>query len=109
MAAPEECEKFLLGHTVNAPIDRPATNEDAQKPVIIVLSDDDEPEFSWMSSGWYTQEKHGTEEGERLFALAQEQIGKAQNVPEAIKLLEAAGFKVTRLDEPDNWLEVELS
>jgi hypothetical protein len=66
------------------------------KPGVIVLSKDSDPSFEWLSDGWYSAEERGRPEAEALMARAHAAIDAAKDVPEACRLLEAAGFRVVR-------------
>lgn len=66
------------------------------KPEIICYSKDDAEVFDWVSGGWYSSEDRGKPEAEALFAKANRAIGAAKDVPDAIRLLQAAGFRVVR-------------
>lgn len=66
------------------------------KPGIIVVSDDDEDTFRWLSDGWYTIKKRQSREAQDLFRKAEEAIDKADDVEEAMKLLKESGFSVRR-------------
>ena len=65
-------------------------------PNIIVISSDTDDTFRWLSDGWYQIKQRGEPEAERLKALADDCIFAAENVPDAIKRLKAAGFSITR-------------
>lgn len=66
------------------------------KPEIICYSRDDAESFEWVSGGWYSSEDRGKPEAEALFKKADRAIGAAKDVPDAIRRLEAAGFRVVR-------------
>lgn len=68
------------------------------RPGIIVTSADTDSKFSWLSDGWNSTDlgTRGTIGAERLMKRACAIIEMADNVPDAIRRLEKAGFKVTR-------------
>jgi hypothetical protein len=66
------------------------------KPHIICTSPDDAEEFNWFSDGWFESKKRHTKKAQDLFAKAKACIRDGKDVPDAIKLLEAAGFRVSR-------------
>ena len=66
------------------------------KPRIIVVSPDDAESFEWLSVGWHQITNRHTPESQRLMGLATKAIDEAENVPEACKALEEAGFEVVR-------------
>lgn len=67
------------------------------RPVIVTYSLDDDEEFQWYSDGWYQEHQRGTPEAERLFDTACRCVEEAKDVPDAVRRLESAGFKVRRL------------
>ena len=66
------------------------------KPEIIVLSKDGDTAFEWLSNGWYDAKKRGTKKAKDLFSKAADCIAIGDNVPDVIRRLKEAGFKVTR-------------
>lgn len=78
-----------------------------RKPGIIVTSADRDEEFTWESVGWYRESVRHTPRANQLMRRAIEAIGRAKDVPDAIKRLRAAGFSVVRkpsqpLRNPEN-------
>ena len=66
---------------------------------IIVLSDDSDDEFRWLSDGWYSQEVSGTQKAIQLMGVAREAIARGKDVPDTIEKLKQAGFTITRSHE----------
>lgn len=66
------------------------------KPGIIVISDDTDNVLNWMSDGWYDAKHRGTLKAEETMAKAHAAIVAADDVPDAIEKLKAAGFRVER-------------
>lgn len=66
------------------------------KPEVICYSQDDAESFEWVSGGWYSSEDRGKPEARALFKKAGQAIKAADGVPDAIRRLEAAGFRVVR-------------
>lgn len=73
----------------------------SDKPRIIVISDDTDDEFDWLSDGWYTRGQRGTEIADALFRKAKRAIGRGKNVVDTIAQLEKVGFEVTRVAASD--------
>jgi hypothetical protein len=70
------------------------------KPGIIVLSKDDDQEgFKWLSDGWYGAKKRDTKRAQELYHEVADCIAIGDDVPDVIRRLEEAGFKVTRFDD----------
>lgn len=68
-----------------------------QKPVIIVLSADNDTEgFKWLSDGWHTLKSAQTPHAKSLMAKARQAIEDGENVLDVIKKLEEAGFEIVR-------------
>lgn len=68
-----------------------------EKPVIIVLSKDEDDTFRWQSDGWNYTEVCNTTEAKRLMALARMCIKAGKDVPDTIKKLKIFGFGIRRL------------
>jgi hypothetical protein len=66
------------------------------KPGIIVLSADTDDKFNWLSDGWNELKRRYTPQARKLMATARSEIDKAKDVPDAIKRLRKAGFRVER-------------
>ena len=66
------------------------------KPTIIVTSSNDDDTFRWQSDGWYMEHQRNTESAKLLFAKARRAIKAGSDVPDTIKKLEQAGFRVER-------------
>ena len=68
------------------------------KPRIIVLSKDSDECFNWLSDGWnsLTEGTHGTESANELMELATKTILEGEDIPDAVKRLEEAGFEIVR-------------
>ena len=67
------------------------------KPVIIVLSKDDDQEgFKWLSGGWNEAKKSHTPEARELMARAHKCIEEGRDVPDVIARLKKAGFTIER-------------
>lgn len=80
------------------------------RPGIVVLSADTDDQFEWMSDSWYQIKRRHTREAQRLMAKAKAAIEAADNVPDAIRRLEAAGFDVRRAEPGEaEWMEGELT
>jgi len=72
------------------------------KPGIIVLSEDDEDTFRWLSDGWHEIKKRGARQSRELMSKAKDCIDKGENVPDVIQRLTKAGFRVERMkNQPD--------
>lgn len=67
-----------------------------QKPGIIVISEDDEDTFRWVSDGWNEMKQSHTKKARDLMTKANEAIDAAKDVPDAIDKLKDAGFSVRR-------------
>jgi hypothetical protein len=67
-------------------------------PGVIVLCDDNSDIFEWVSDGWNSTDSGtaGTPRANYLFGRVRDIVKDAANVPDAIKRLKAAGFKVSR-------------
>lgn len=75
-------------------LSRMAARVAADKPGVIVLSDDGDTEgFKWLSDGWNAKD---TPRSRALMKKARECIAQGEDVPEVCRLLEAAGFRVER-------------
>lgn len=66
------------------------------KPRIIILSDDTDTEFQWLSDGWYDASKRHTDEAKALMAKADKAIQDGSDVIDVIDRLEKAGFEIVR-------------
>lgn len=66
------------------------------KPGIIVTSKDTDDVFEWLSVDWNRMEVSHTPEAKELFRKAKKAIAEGKDVPDAIRLLEEAGFEITR-------------
>ena len=66
------------------------------KPRIIVLSSDNDDTFCWLSDGWNMVSQHGQEDARLLMHKATQAIDQGDSVTAVVKLLEQAGFEVTR-------------
>lgn len=75
---------------------RRRTDTRHERPRIIVTSRDGDPEFTWLSDGWYQIKRIHTAAAQELMAQATEAIEAGSDVPDAIRRLEEAGFDVTR-------------
>jgi len=73
----------------------------SDKPVIIVLSPDDAEVLNWLSGGWHSWDNCHTEEAKALMAKAHACIDAADNVLDAIRRLEEAGFEIERFDDDE--------
>lgn len=67
-----------------------------QKPRIVVLSEDDDDTFRYLSDGWFTITQRKNPEARALFALVKQCIHDSTSIPHAIEILESAGFEVVR-------------
>jgi hypothetical protein len=70
------------------------------KPTIITPCTDTDTTFQFWSGGWYETSIRHTPEAQALMALAKKCINDGENVPDVIRRLEEAGFKVIRSDNP---------
>jgi hypothetical protein len=67
------------------------------KPVIICLSKDDDTEgFQWMSGGWNDLKRQHTPKAQDLMAKARRCVEQGETVPDTIRRLKEAGFRVVR-------------
>lgn len=64
------------------------------KPKIIIISPIDSDVCNWLSSGWHAVEKSHLPESISLKNKAHTAIESADNIVDAIKNLETAGFEV---------------
>lgn len=72
------------------------------KPQIIVISGPNEDAFRWLSNGWYTIQQTGTQEAEKLMAIANQAIEAGTDVPDTIKRLKEAGFEIIITGSPNS-------
>jgi hypothetical protein len=71
-------------------------DEEKAKPVIIVLSDDDDGSFDWLSEGWYQIAQRGQPEAEALMRKADKAIAAGSDVKDVIRRLERPDSKSNR-------------
>lgn len=64
------------------------------KPVVVVLSKDEDEVFEWMSGGWHTQRNRHTQEAKDLHAKATKCIKDGVDMQDARRRLEEAGFEL---------------
>ena len=66
------------------------------KPRIIVVSEDSDDTFQWVSDGWYSAQHHHSKKAHDLMQKAETAIKEGKDVPDSIRRLENAGFEIGR-------------
>lgn len=73
------------------------------KPEVIVFSKNTDITFDWMSGGWNSEEARRTnpKRAKKLMRRVREVVEKAEDVPDAVKKLQEAGFAITFVTRGD--------